>query len=310
MDVDKFWIEKYRPKKLEEIVLSDQTRAILESFVKNREIPNIIFCGHAGIGKTTTAKVLINLLDAEFIYQNCSEVGIDAVRNDITGFSRTKSFNGNKKIVLLDEIDGMASVEAQRSLRNVLEEYAAHCRFILTCNYKHRVITPLQSRCQSIDLEPKITDVLKRCLQILKAEKIVFDDEAKKKLVLLTRKYFPDIRKCINEMQKFSATGTLSIPDLQVQDEFAEKLLQLVITKKISIARKTVIENEHAFKGDYMALMKAIFDMLCNSNCSLTDQQKKAWLITIGEYMYRAAFVMDQEINFYCLILALSEITA
>ena len=310
MDVDKLWTEKYRPQTLDDIVLSSGTRDILQSFVKNDEIPNLLFCGHAGIGKTTTSKVLIKLLDAEHIYQNCSEVGIDAVRNDITGFSRTKSFNGKKKIVLLDEVDGMASIDAQRSLRNVLEEYAGHCRFILTCNYKHRVIVPLQSRCQSIDLDPKIADVVKRCYSILKAEKININEENKTKLVGLIRKYFPDIRKCINEMQKYSITGTLVIPDLNVQDQFSEKIIQLVLSKKVLQARKFIIENEAAFNGDYPMLMKFVFDNVCNGNYSLNDTQKRLWLVTIGEYMYRSALVLDQEINFYCLLLALSEITS
>jgi replication factor C small subunit len=310
MDVDKIWTEKYRPQTLDDIVLSGGTREILESFVKNDEIPNLLFCGHAGIGKTTTSKVLINLLDAENIYQNCSEVGIDAVRNDITGFSRTKSFNGKKKIVLLDEVDGMASIDAQRSLRNVLEEYAGHCRFILTCNYKHRVIVPLQSRCQSIDLDPKIADVVKRCYNILKIEKINVEEENKTKLINLIRKYFPDIRKCINEMQKFSSTGSLLIPDLNIQDQFSEKIIQLVLTKKVLQARKFIIENETSFNGDYPVLMKFVFDNICNGNYALTENQKRLWLVTIGEYMYRSALVLDQEINFYCLLLALSEISA
>lgn len=310
MDVDKLWVEKYRPKNVSDIVLSDNTRKIINSFVKNEEIPNLMFCGHQGIGKTTTSKVLIAALDAEHIYQNCSEVGIDAVRNDITGFSRTKSFNGKKKIVLLDEVDGMASMEAQRSLRNVLEEYAAHCRFILTCNYKHRVIGPLQSRCQFIDLEPSLPDVLKRCYTILKMENIVVDEDNKKKLVGLVRKYFPDIRKCINEMQKYSITGALSIPDLNIQDEFTDKIITLITNKKAQAVRKLIIENEAAFQGDYSLLMKSLFDSICNGNYSLGEHQKKLWLITIGEYMYRSAFVVDQEINFYCLVLALSEISA
>jgi len=309
MDVDKLWIEKYRPATLSEVILSKSTRDILQAFLKNDEIPNIMFCGHAGIGKTSTSKVLIKTLDAEFIYQNCSEVGIDTVRNDITGFSRTKSFNGKKKIVLLDEVDGMPSMDAQRSLRNVLEEYAAHCRFILTCNYKHRVITPLQSRCQFIDLDPSIADVAKRCYTILKQENICIDDENKKRLIEMIRKFFPDIRKCINEMQKFSATGTLLIPDLYVQDEFTGKLIKLVMEKKILNARKFVIENETAFKGDYSVLMKTLFDLIYAANHGLSEKQKKSWMVLVGEYMYRSAFVVDQEINFYCLLLAMSEIT-
>lgn len=310
MDVDKLWVEKYRPSKLDDVILSSRTRDILQAFIKNDEIPNLIFCGHAGIGKTSTSKVLIKSLDAENIYQNCSEVGIDVVRNDITGFSRTKSFNGKKKIVLLDEVDGMPSLDAQRSLRNVLEEYAAHCRFILTCNYKHRVITPLQSRCQFIDLDPSIGDVAKRCYNILKIEKIQVDDDNKKRLVTMIQKFFPDIRKCINEMQKFSATGTLLIPDLYVQDEFANNLIKLVAENKILNARKYVIENELTFRGDYSMLMKSLFDLLYSGHIKISEKQKKTWMVLIGEYMYRSAFVADQEINFYCLLLAMSDITA
>lgn len=310
MDVDKLWVEKYRPTAVGDIVLSENTRKIINSFVNNDEIPNLMFCGHQGIGKTTTSKVLIKTLDAEHIYQNCSEVGIDAVRNDITNFSRTKSFNGKKKIVLLDEVDGMASTEAQRSLRNVLEEYASHCRFILTCNYRHRVIAPLQSRCQFIDLEPSLQDVVKRCYSILKAESVTIDEENKTKLIGLIRKYFPDIRKCINELQKFSLAGKLQIPELNVQDEFASKIINFITSKKMFQVRKFVIENEASFHSDYSLLTKALFDAVCQGNYSLSEQQKKIWLITIGEYMYRSAFVVDQEINFYCLVLALSEISA
>ena len=310
MDVDKVWTEKYRPQALEDVVVSEDTRKILQAFIKNEEVPNLLFCGHAGIGKTTTSKVLIKLLDAENIYQNCSEVGIDAVRNVITGFSRTKSFNGKKKIVLLDEVDGMASIEAQRSLRNVLEEYTTHCRFILTCNYKHRVIVPLQSRCQSIDIDPKIQDVLKRCYSILKLENIQVAETEKLKLVGLVRKFFPDIRKCINEMQKYSCTGSLSIPNLSVKDEFIDKIIQSIVDKKTLQARKLIIENETTFNGDYPLLMKGLFDNVYNGNYSLTDSQKKMWLAAIGEFLYRSAFVLDQEINFYCLMLNLSEISA
>lgn len=308
IDVDKVWTEKYRPVKLDDIILSEKNRNILKTFIANDEIPNLLFCGHAGIGKTTTAKAIITHLDAEFIYQNCSEVGIDVVRNDITGFSRTKSFNGKKKIVLLDEIDGIASVDAQRSLRNVLEEYAGHCRFILTCNYKHRVIIPLQSRCQSLDLDLNITDVAKRCLYILKQENIEVDDDGKRKLVGLLRKYFPDIRKSINEMQKYCINKKLSIPELNVANDFIGKIIALITSKKILQCRKIIIENETIFNSDYPILMKSLFDEVCSGNYNLTENQKRLWLVAIGEYMYRSALVLDQEINFYCLLLTLSDL--
>lgn len=308
--VDNYWVEKYRPAKLDEVILTAENKNILVSFLKKDEIPNLMFCGHSGIGKTSTAKVLIKELDAEFIYQNCSEVGIDTVRNLITNFSRTKSFNGKKKIVLLDEVDGMVSIEAQRSLRNVMEEYASHCRFILTCNYKHRVILPLQSRCQSIDLMPEITDVLKRCYNILKLEKIAIDEENKTRLVVLVKKLYPDIRKCINELQKYSSTGTLQVPDLTLNDEFSDKLIRLIIDKKVFQARKYIIENEASFKGDYASLMRGLFDSVYSGSYPLNEQQKKLWLINIGEFIYRSSFVLDPEINFYCLVLALSELTS
>lgn len=306
--VDNFWVEKYRPSILDDIVLAENNRTILSSFIKNKEIPNLLFSGHAGIGKTSTSKVLINELDAESIYKNCSEVGIEEVRTVITNFSRTKSFNGNRKIVLLDEVDGMASIEAQRSLRNVMEEYASHCRFILTCNYIHRVIEPLQSRCQSIDLTPPLPEVLKRCYSILKKERVNLDESNKTKLVTLVRKFYPDIRKCINEMQKFSVEGNLNIPNTTSTDEFVDKVMRCILDKKVLNGRKLIIENEASFRGDYALLMKGLFDAVCSGNYPINDNQKKFWLICIGEYMYRSALVLDQEINFYCLMLALSDI--
>lgn len=307
MDLDKIWSEKYRPQNVEDLVLSEDDKKIIQNFINNDEIPNLLFYGNAGTGKTTTGKILISALDAEDLFLNCAEVGIDEVRNTITSFSKTKSFNGKKKIVFLDEIDS-ASPAAQRGLRNTMEENAAYCRYILTSNYIHNVIVPLQSRCQTIQLSPPIKLIVARINRILHNENIKVDDDNIKKLVFLIKKIFPDIRKTINEVQKYCIDGVLKIPDIAKVDDFANKIIHLLLNKKIFELRKYIIENENDFKGDYNILMKSLFDTICDNPKELNEFQKKMWLITIGEYMYRSAFVVDHEINFYCLLLALNAI--
>jgi DNA polymerase III delta prime subunit len=307
MDLDKIWSEKYRPQKIQDLVLCDNDERIIENFIKNDEIPNLLFYGNAGTGKTTTGKILISALDAEDLFLNCAEVGIDDVRSTISNFSKTKSFNGKKKIVFLDEIDS-ASPNAQRGLRNTMEENAAYCRYILTSNYIHNVIVPLQSRCQTIQLSPPINLIVKRIKYILENENVSIDFENKTKLVLLIKKIFPDIRKTINEVQKYCIDGILQIPDVTKVDKFVDKIVDLLLANKISELRRYIIENDDNFKGDYNILMKSLFDTICDDPKTLSEFQKKMWLITIGEYMYRSAFVIDHEINFYCLLLALNAI--
>jgi replication factor C small subunit len=309
MDVNGMWSEKYRPNKLEDLVLSDDDRTIMGKFIKNDDIPNLLFYGNAGTGKTTTGKILIRELDAEDLFLNCAEVGIDEVRSTITSFSKTKSFNGKKKIVFLDEIDS-ASPAAQRGLRNTMEENAAHCRYILTSNYIHNVIVPLQSRCQTIQLSPPINLIVKRIKHILDQESIQIDDQNKVKLVHSIKKFFPDIRKTINEVQKYCNDGKLSIPDISRVDNFVEKILDLLFKKKIFELRRHIIENENDFKGDYNLLMKGLFDSVCDIPLSesFKESKKKMWLVTIGEYMYRSSFVVDQEINFYCMLVSMNGI--
>lgn len=307
MDVNNLWSEKYRPKTIEDLILSEDDKRIIQNFIKNDEIPNLLFYGNAGTGKTTTGKILISALDAEDLFLNCAEVGIDEVRSTISSFSKTKSFNGKKKIVFLDEIDS-ASPAAQRGLRNTMEENSAYCRYILTSNYIHNVIVPLQSRCQTIQLSPPINQIVKRIKYILDNENILIDDSNKIKLVHLIKKLFPDIRKTINEIQKYCIEGKINIPDIAKVDTFVDDILKMLFEKKIFELRKYIIENENDFKGDYNVLMKSLFDNVCQNPDDLSELQKKMWLITIGEYMYRSSFVVDQEINFYCLLLALNGI--
>jgi replication factor C small subunit len=188
-----------------------------------------------------------------------------------------------------------------------MEENSAYCRYILTCNYIHRVIAPLQSRCQSFQLNPPIKKIVKRAFEILSKEGISTDDQNQIKLAKLVKRLYPDIRKTINEIQKFCLNGQLQIPDISQNDTFADKLIKLILNKKVLEARRYIIENENDFKGDYQLLLKSIFDCVCNNNYGLSETSKKIWLIAIGEFLYKSTFVVDQEINCYCLLLNLSE---
>lgn len=302
-----FWVEKYRPKTLSDIVLTEENNKIINKFVSDTEIPNILLYGNPGTGKTSLAKILVDVLDAEHLMLNCSEVGIDTVRTTITQFSQTKSFNGKMKIVICDEMDS-ASSDAQRGLRNTMEENASYCRYILTSNYINRIIQPLQSRCQSILLAPPIEGIVKRIGFILKNEQIEIDADNKKKLVKLVKRLYPDTRKSINEVQKYCIDNRLILPEVDTADDFASDILNYILKNDVLSARKYVIERENEFNADYPVLIKSVFDAVCNNNLPITPLQKKMWLITVGEYMYRGNFVVDPEINFYCLLLALSEI--
>lgn len=306
-DIDNFWVEKYRPKKIEDLILTDENKKIITKFLSDDEIPNLLLYGSPGTGKTSLAKILVNTLDAEHLLLNCSEVGIDTVRTTITQFSQTKSFNGKIKVVICDEMDS-ASSDAQRGLRNTMEENAGYCRYILTSNYVNRIIQPLQSRCQSLLLAPPIEGIVKRIGYILKNESIDIDSDNKIKLVKLVKRLYPDTRKCINEIQKYVNVGSLSLPEFDVVDDFSLDLINFIIKNDVLAARKYVIERENEFNADYPVLLKSVFDCIFNNNLPITPVQKKMWLMTVGEYMYRGNFVIDPEINFYCMLLALSEI--
>jgi replication factor C small subunit len=298
---DQLWVQKYAPKNLDEIVLSEENREFFSKI--NDDTPHLLLYGNAGTGKTTLAKVLVkDILKCQYLYINASdENGVDTIRNKVITFSQTRSFDGKKKVIILDEFCGTTG-EAQRILRNVMEEYASTTRFILTANYINRIIEPIQSRCLLFNITPKLDDTVLRCIHILEAENIQKIDN--RKLVTYIKNNFPDMRRIINDLQRFCLSGELIISNSNVINDISSKIYELVITTKNPLEiRKFVINEEKNFAADYQQIMRQLFDIVFNSNQS--DDKKKALMLELGEHMYRDNFVMDHEINFFCCVMGL-----
>lgn len=297
------WVEKYRPKTLDDLLLNDDNREYFLSL--KDDIPNLLFYGSAGIGKTTLAKILVNdVLNCQYLYINASdENGIDTIRGKVMSFSQVRSFDGTKKVIILDEFCGM-TLDAQKTLRNVMEEYHNSTRFILTANYIKKIIEPIKSRCSMFELKTDIDSVIKKCVSILVKEQIIINDEEKRKITNFVSSRFPDIRKTINDLQKFSISGNLTILENDEVLDFAETVYQKIVEKKSSLEiRKYIIESESLFNSNYQILLKNLFEIFYESD--LTEKNKKMILLDIGEYMYKDNFVMDHEINFYCCLFSI-----
>lgn len=301
---EKLLIERYRPQSLEDLVLSSEHQEYFSSLVTSGEIPNLLFAGSPGTGKTTLSKILIKkVLNCQYLYLNASdENGIDTIRTKIIGFASTKSLDGKLKVILCDEADFLSG-EAQKALRNVIEEYAENTRFIFTCNYLFKIIDPLQSRCTIFILNPPLEGTISRIIHILKQENIEVPTEEKPKLLELIRSGYPDLRRIINGVQKFSYTGTLCIKENNVRN-LAEKIVHKIISKVApEDLRRFVIERETEFSNDYLQLHKEIFEVVFK--CELNSVNKSSWLLILSEGMYKDAIVIDKEINWFSTCLRL-----
>lgn len=304
---DSLWVEKYRPQSLKDLVIDQETRQYFTNIIKERNIPHLLFCGPAGTGKTTLAKILVKELDAVYRYINASdERGIDSVREKIVPFAQTKSIDGQLKIIILDEVDGFTP-DAQRALRNIIEEYSDNLRFILTANYKNRISTPLKSRTISFELSPPIKDVTSRIVTIIANENITVNDNQKPLLRKLIDANYPDIRKIIGLLQKYTKNNTLDIKEDINVSLFAKDVLKNIRTQKdINAVREFIIHNESDFNSDYLVLLKGLFEEIYNSD--VNPDKKANSLVVIGDAMYKHQFVMDYEINAFCCVIQLQKI--
>ena len=302
---DSLWVEKYRPKQLQDILLTEELGAHFNALAEKGEIPNLLFLGNPGIGKTSLAKIITNaILQCQYIYINASdENGIDTIRNKVVSFAQTKSLDGKIKVIILDEVDGLTQ-DAQRALRNTMEEYAGNTRFILTANYKYRVIEPIQSRCQSFDISFTLDQCMNRIQDILKSENIKINGQLKL-LEKVVRESHPDMRRVINNVQKCCVTGVLVIHEQKQFSELVEALYKLSQTNHVVKVRKYVIENEETFSGDYPCLMRELFNLIEERDIDMN--KKREQLLIISEYLYRSSHVLDQEINFFSCLLDLSK---
>ena len=293
------WTLKYAPTTIDDLLLSEENRQFFSSLTGLNN--NLLFLGNSGGGKTALAKLLAKKFSPNsYIYINASEEnGIDVVRNKIINFISIQSFDGNSKVIILDEVCG-SSTSFQQALRGVMEEYLEDVKFILTGNFKHKIIEAIHSRCQDFSFIPPIKDVFARMIYILKQEKITILEEDKKALAVLLKSHFPDIRKTINELQKCCVTGKF-IPNIKKEETVSATIVEKLKTK-VSVweIRKWVLAHEQDFNNDYHFLMRKLFDHYVNEN----DAGK---VLLIVDAMYKHGIVADTEVNFTGLLINLSK---
>jgi len=299
------FVEKYRPSTLDDIILTDENYAVFNQFKNQEEIPNLLFAGAPGIGKTSLAKIIVkDLIECDYLYINASdENDIESIREKCIPYAKQRPSKGKINVIILDECDGLLQ-ESQRALRNIIEEYSRTTRWILTCNYIHRIIPALQSRCQSFDLTPPVLEVVKRCADILNYEKITLTEENRDYFIKLIKKDYPDIRKCINNIQKYSVNGRLTIEKEETDKVFIDELYEFIEKKNAVKIRKFLVENDEKFNGEYHSLLKLLFNYTYEKE-DLKEELKRDLLIIISEYLYRNTFVLDKEINAFTCCLEL-----
>jgi len=293
---DFLFVEKYRPTTIKDTILPDDLSKTFSEFVE-KGIPNLLLCGGPGVGKTTVARAMLEQIGSDYIIINGSmNGGIDTLRNDIKSYASTVSLNGNRKFVILDEADYLNPQSTQPALRNFMEEYSKNCGFILTANYKNRIIEPLHSRCSVVEFtiskqdKPKLAQkFMTRVQHILEQEKIEYDKKAIGELII---KYFPDWRRVLNEIQRYSSSGKIDVGILtQMSDGSFNTLIQALKKKEFNQMRKWVAEN---LDNDPTTIYRKLYDS-CNVN--MKENTIPILVTTIADYQYKSAFVADHEIN-------------
>ena len=305
---DFLWSQLYRPKTIEQCILPIGLKNTFQQFVDKGTIPNMLLTGRAGVGKTTVARAMLEQLECDYMIINGSMNGnIDTLRTDISQFASSMSLMGGRKYVILDEADYLNPNSTQPALRNFMEEFSKNCGFILTCNFKNKIIEPLHSRCTVVDFKipnnekaKMASQFMKRCKTILESEKIEYDDAVVAELI---SKYFPDWRRVLNELQRYSATGKIDSGILSnFGDESFKQLFEFLKTKSFSNMRKWVGENTDI---ETSALFRKIYD---NAAQYIKPSSIPQLVLIIGDYQFKAAFVADPEINIVaCLTMIMTE---
>lgn len=297
MREDFLWTEKYRPRTIDEAVLPADLAKTFQQFINENEVPNLLLTGRAGVGKTTAAKAMLTQLGCDYIIINGSLHGnIDTLRNEIMSYASSVSLNGGRKYVILDEADYLNPNSTQPALRNFMEEFAKNCGFILTCNYKNRIIPELHSRCSVVEFKipnaekPKMASkFFRRVVDILSQEGVANDPKA---VAAVVEKYFPDFRRTLNELQRYAATGKIDTGILSnIQETSFKQLIESLKNKEFTTVRKWVGEHSDI---DSATLFRQFYDSA--SDVMKTNSIPQLVLI-IADYQYKHAFVTDPEIN-------------
>ena len=298
------WVEKYRPSKVEDCILPDAIKSTFQEYVARKEIPNLLLSGTAGVGKTTIAKALCEEIGCDYIVINGSdESGIDVLRNKIKNYASSVSLMGGRKVVILDEADYLNPNSTQPALRGAIEEFSSNCSFIFTCNFKNRIIDPIHSRCTVVDFKlngqkaKMAAQFFKRVEWILEQEGVEYDKEV---VAAVITKHFPDNRRILNELQRYSVSGRIdkgilsSVADIQLAD-----LVKSLSNKDFASARKWVTSN---LDNDPTRIFRNLYD---NLQETLKPNSVPQLVLILAKYQYQTAFVADPEIN---LVACLTEI--
>lgn len=301
------WVEKYRPSKISDCILPDKIKDTFQEFANRKEIPNLLLSGSAGVGKTSVAKALCIEVGCDYIVINGSDDrGISTIQTTVKNYATSMSLTGGRKCIIIDEADNLTP-DAQKALRGMIEDVSVNCAFIFTCNYKNRIIEAIHSRCTTIDFklngskQKVAAQFFKRVEWILDQEGVIYD---KSVVAAIITKHFPDNRRVLNEIQRYSVSGSIdagilaNVADIQISD-----LVKAIKMKNVSDARKWIVNN---LDNDPVVIFRKIYDNLFEQ---LKPNSVPEMIVTIGEWQYRSAFSADQEIALMsCITILMSNL--